>query len=160
MPTRLTCVLCDSRDASWEQGPNDLKQWRCLICGGFSISFQCQVNVSNSDQELKPFLSAATRQAHEQHRPLTLTLKNYISHAESHRWTSVSAKARKILEFIRSRTSFFGQEIPLTPSQDYPLFDAISPEECTALLVHLRDKQLLTKRERDQENYFLTMEGW
>ena len=46
------------------------------------------------------------------------------------------------------------------PLRDYPLFDAISPEECSSLLAHLMDRRFLTRRERDQECYFLTMEGW
>src|SRR6266700_6751779 len=106
MPKNSNCLLCNSWEAEWESGRDDLKYWRCPVCGHFAITFECEVNISHSDEELKPFLSAATRQAYEQNTRLTLTTGNYESHAESHRWTSVSAKALKILEFIRSRTSF------------------------------------------------------
>jgi hypothetical protein len=159
MVKKSNCVLCDSWEADWESGRGDLKHWRCPVCGHFTITFECQVNVSNSDEQLKPFLSAATRQAYEERGPLTLTTDNCQSHAEAHRWTSVNSKARKILEFISRRSSAFGQAVQVAPVTDYPLFDAVSHQECWALIGHLSDQRLLTMSS-DQKNYTLTMAGW
>jgi hypothetical protein len=113
------------------------------------------------DETLQPYLSAETRQASERKRTIVLRRDNYIALADLHRWTSVQEKSRKILERIRSESSFFSQTVPLNPDCDYPLFDAISPVECGALINTLFAKNLISHHTSTSPNdWCLTIEGW
>jgi hypothetical protein len=114
-----------------------------------------------SDGKLRPFLSAATREASERGKLLLIRTDNYEALEDEHRWTSVQQKSRRILEWIRNRSSFFTELVPLDPATDYPLFDAVSREECEALIDHLHESQLISQGPHlASGDWHLTMEGW
>jgi hypothetical protein len=152
------CILC-RKPARFLVG-FDYTPFECARCGRFKMSFECMTNLG-SDLKLRPALSAATRQASERGRQLVLSTDNYAAFEDEHRFTSVQQKSRNILQWIRSRSSFFTEAVPLNPATDYPLFDAVSEQECSALLHHLSEQQLITTGEDiSNTDWQLTMVGW
>jgi len=114
-----------------------------------------------SDGKLWPFLSAATREVSERGKQLLIRIDNYEELANEHRWTSVQQKSHKILEWIRNGSSFFTEIIALNPATDYPLFDAVSSEECEALIHQLHERQLIHQGPNvPSKGWHLTMKGW
>ena len=113
-----------------------------------------------SDGKTRPFLSAATREASERGKWLVIRRDNYEVFENDHRWPSV-AECRKILEWIRNRSSFFSEIVALNPAIDYPLFDAVSTEECQALIHQLYERQLIHHGPNvPSKGWHLTMKGW
>jgi hypothetical protein len=82
-----------------------------------------------------------------------------MSFADAHRWTKVPEKARKILSYLHAKSSSFNDHVSLISARDYPLFDAVSSEECQALLGWLEQEKLALPEEGGQR-YILTMSGW
>jgi hypothetical protein len=92
---------------------------------------------------------------------LILCRDNYQVFEDEHLWTSVQDKCRKILEWIRRKSSFFGAKAPIYPARDYPLFDAVSPAECEYLLNHLSERQLIFHvSAAEPHEWTLSMAGW
>jgi hypothetical protein len=141
------------------------EEFRCRICGRYEMSFELRVDRdirAVGDEVLKVALSAATRQENFfKRRTLKLTLKNYLSYAETHRWTPVSRKFTMALEVGRKQSAHFGASFKLDHKQDYPLFDAVSPEEAWAIIAHLEGNGLISpERVSDEVTYALTAKGW
>jgi hypothetical protein len=152
------CILC-KQSAKLAQNAETMP-FDCPRCGRFYATSEFSDDVAGGDSAL-PALSAATRRASDRGRPLTLTTKTYSALRDEHRWTSVQEKARMILEWIRARSSYFTQAAEIDPSLDYPLFDAVSGEECRALLEHLSARRLITTGEYiEATGWQLTMAGW
>src|SRR5258708_34634669 len=88
------------------------EEFRCETCGRYQMPFELQVDrdiKGIGDRVLKVALSAATKQENFFYgRILKLTLENYLSLAETHRWTSVSRKFQLVLEVGRKRSKHFG----------------------------------------------------
>jgi hypothetical protein len=90
---------------------------------------------SRGDLALFAALSAATKQENFlRKKDLTLTPNNFTSYAYSHRWVTVSEKLRKVLKVAQKRSDHFGAKFELDSRVDYPLFDAVSAEEGSALV--------------------------
>jgi len=129
------------------------------------MSFELQVDrdikgIGNA--VLKVALSAATRQENFfKRRVLKLTLENYLSQAETHRWTPVSRKFQMVLEVGRKQSEHFGASFKLDHKKDYPLFDAVSTDEAWALISHLAGNGLISPEPgSEQVMYALTGKGW
>ena len=153
------CPICESPEVE----SNDFGEFDCFICGPFKIHNATRAALDgrrkNDQKWLFPALSAATRQEKfYRDKHLTLTPDNFLSYANSHRWTSVSEKLHKVLEVARKRSHYFGAPFDLDPARDYPLFDAISADEGQALNVQLTKSGLIEFNGDD--NYILTHRGW
>lgn len=111
---------------------------------------------------IKVALSAATKQENFfKRRVLRLTLENYLTYAETHRWTPISRKFQMVLEASQKLSKHFGASFTLDWKRDYPLFDALSSDEAWALICHLMENQLVSSRSAtDQVTYALTAKGW
>jgi hypothetical protein len=154
----VTCILC-GLSARFLPGTSPTP-FDCPRCGRFKITFECMTNLK-SDGKLRPFLSAATREASERGKVLLLQTDNCDALEDEHRWTGVQEKSRRILEWIRNRSSFFSETVPLDSATNYPLFDAVSEDECDALIEELLQSQLISHgRYLPSRDWQLTMEGW
>ncbi len=85
-----------------------------------------------------------------------------MDYAEAHRWTGVQGKARKVLEYLRDNSPEFAQKISLSYDIDYPLFDAVSPDECLGLVDSLKARDYIHPfpAYNDGMAWSLTMNGW
>jgi hypothetical protein len=117
--------------------------------------------VQELQENIRPYLSAATRQAFGRGKEITLRTDNYLAFADEHRWTTVQEKSRKILEYIRVNTRFYSEIVYMDPTVDYPLFDAITPKECEALTQVLNENGFISRgASKDGTAWTLTMAGW
>ncbi len=130
----------------------------CRICGKYFITPDLAAELANLDRDPMPYLSAATRQADAAGNPILLTQENYEGHIEAHRYTSVSSKARKLLELLARESRFFGQNVRFHRESDYPLIDAISVDEAVQLSEYLHGEKLVHSKSRSE--WALTMNGW
>jgi hypothetical protein len=154
------CELCGSRAARIDRTAPMTIRFKCDVCGEFGATVEA-VRAIRQNGEIRPYVSAATRQASARGKPITLEIDNYLALAEEHRWTSVQAKARKILEYLRDKSSFFAQQVPLSHEIDYPLFDAVAPEECWQLMRTLKaSDHIVHVVVGDRQHWSLTMPGW
>src|ERR1700678_3993818 len=104
------CELCGSRSAAIDRTAPGAIRFNCAVCGEFGATPEAVVAIRQNG-EIRPYVSAATRQASARGKPITLGIDDYLPLAEAHRWTSVQAKARKILEYLRDKSSSFGQKV-------------------------------------------------
>jgi hypothetical protein len=151
-----TCILCGQRARHW-LGPDT--RLECSVCGLYYLRTGADLALSE-DESVRPFLSAATRQASERGKPITLTIDNYGAYADEHRWTSVQTKARKILEYLREKSSYFSHTVEFHCRTDYPLFDAVWPGECSGLMEMLDGRGYIIRDGRLDEAWKLSMDGW
>jgi nucleoside 2-deoxyribosyltransferase len=101
--------------------------------GSFQITQDLSVELSQSNapevNQLRPFLSAYSRQHAESGQTVTLDNGNWRRAAEAHRTIPVPEKVWKLLRLIGSRTTVAGSGIQLNPERDCPLIDAATPYE-------------------------------
>jgi len=153
------CELC-GRPAKIDRTAPIAIRFKCDVCGEFSATVEA-VRAFQQNWEIRVYVSAATRQASARRKPITLGIDNYLALAEEHRWTSVQAKARKILEYLRDKSESFGQKVPLSNDIDYPLFDAVSPGECWDLMSTLKERNHIVQPfKADTKQWSLAMDGW
>ena len=138
----MDCPLCTSR--RWPTHVEDIESIQCAICGKFDVTLELTLDVVNGrlTRQVFPFISAATRQASETDTRLTLTPQNVEAYIEAHRWTTFPEKARKLLTWIAKQSSFFSEGVYFSHKTDYPIIDAVSEQECWAILGHLQQRQL------------------
>ena len=68
-------------------------RFECKPCGYFYVTVEAAHEI-NENAELKPYLSAATRQAFERRKMITLKTDNYQTFADEHRWTRLLSDLR------------------------------------------------------------------
>lgn len=114
--------------------------------------------------ELRPYLSAATRQATEKGRQLRITYANFKEIPEVHQRTRVSEKLDKLLAFLAEKTKVPGGWHIVRFGYDYPVVDARDNEEFKAYLNYLVHKGQLepgsTGGGPGEGNYRITIDGW
>jgi hypothetical protein len=162
-PIQLLCPLCQKPDANWDTHD----RFECSVCGTFELSHKLQVKKLDGarhrgDLALFTALSAATKQENLfRGKDLNLTLENYASHADAHRWTTVSQKLRNALEVAHKRSKHFGAIFELNGLVDYPLFDATSPAEGMALVLQICKNGLINSRSTQNHiSYDISDKGW
>lgn len=135
----------------------------CAVCGRFGITFELVV-----DRDLargagpRPYLSAATRKAHESGRPLTLTTDNWRELEAEQRSIPVSEKLNQLLLFVAARSGGPGGECLIRPWFDYPLIAGRNPAELVRYLEHFVSQGILVtdKTYTDANHYDLSISGW
>jgi predicted nucleotide-binding protein with TIR-like domain len=154
-----TCPIC-GKGARVRVSPTEKHDVTCRTCGVFSMSIELIDDLPSEQgfEQLRPFLSAATRQASESGQPLTLLSTNWREHAEAHATTSISGKAQKLLKFLRERSTALGDTVRFRSSTDFPLMDAASSSECDAILTSLENRGLVEYP--GMGIVALTVDGW
>ena len=153
-----TCPLCN--DEAEVRG--DFKHGSfgitCRRCGHYKITEDAEME-SQTLARLRPFLSAATRQASENRKPITLTTENVSDEARVHRETSPSTRLDKTLLYLaRTRP---GQLTAIKLSHDFTVVSAESSAEFSLYLDYLKEKGLITRdmRPGDEFQCMLTVPG-
>jgi hypothetical protein len=150
------CILCNMPAQCDADDPMTVS---CERCGRYEATYEFSTNI-DSDNASRPYLSAATRQAWSRQKTITLHT-DYLALVEEHRWTSVNAKARKILEYLQAKSAFFSEAVRLSHETDYPLFDAVSAQECFGLMEMLAAKGHIEQAfKTDKKLWKLTIDGW
>jgi hypothetical protein len=134
----------------------------CPRCGEFVITFE--LLKGSIPDNLRPYISAATRQATEEGRQLKITTTNFREIADYKQRTTVSEKLNKSLAYIAKKTGAPGSWHPLRLAYDYPLVDARDEDELKAYLDYLVRQGLLFEEQAtgagNAAAYQLTIEGW
>ena len=141
------CKICGRQDAKNDRallGPGDLYEYSCPRCGSFKIEKRFLFD-GIIDDAMRPYLSAATRQASTEGRVLVLTGGNWRELAEPHSQSSVSRRIEKLLRVIADGCKRPGRLIEITFAQDCSLCDASDEGELTVYLEHLQSKGLVNK---------------
>jgi hypothetical protein len=165
-PQRISCPICQSDQCTYFNDGKRNTHLSCPSCGDFMMTWDLGLEFEATPKELRPYLSAATRQAHEEGKPLTLDTKNWREFAAAQRAISVSAKIERILRIIGQRAALPGGICGIDPDRDHPLFSATSRKELAVYLEHLQDEGLLDGPKASAKglpisgNYAPTIKGW
>ncbi len=136
---------------------------RCKRCGRYRIS-QRLAKTPHVPNDLKPYLSAATRQASDAGKPVLLDVSNLEDLAALHSSVTVSQKVDKALRFAATKCRQPGIVSDLDSNLDYPVADCKSSSEFDQYIGYLVEKNLL-RRYSDElgeptNSYAPTIEGW
>ena len=162
MPT-LPCPIC-KEGAEVLGTPSGSVVYACQRCGEFEFTWEPTRSGGAVSDTIRPYLSAATRQATENGRQLKITTINVRELAELHQRTTVSEKLDKILAFLAKKAQVPGSSHVLRYAYDYPLADARDEKEFTEYLNHLVYQGLLraeaTGNGPKETAYVVTINGW
>jgi hypothetical protein len=112
-----------------------------------------------------PYLSAATRKAHESGRQVLLDTTNWREMEGEQRSIRVSEKLDHLLRLIGGRTATPGRAWRIEPSIDYPLIAASDSVELLSYISHLQQRGFLkvstfAADPNDITECELTIPGW
>jgi hypothetical protein len=112
--------------------------------------------------DLKPFLSAAARQADEAGSPILLTRGNIEELAAPHRSVTVSQKVEKVLRFVAARCEHPGKPVGVSTDEDFPVADCSDGSEFDEYLKYLEEEQLIKRVAAYEVDlaYTPTIKGW
>ena len=163
-----SCPIC-GLEATLQQSSNrDAFTVRCRRCGQFLMAGILIRAIETkfpdpADDELKPYLSAHTRQSSDQGTITGLDIKNWREFAKTHLGTAVSTKIEKLLRLLKLRTKYPGSSAEYQSKFDYPVLDAETEEEAEYLIEHLERRGYVEcYRDEGKKVYRakLTVEGW
>ena len=137
----------------------DYSSVQCSLCGEYKISGTLFDDLHSLVGDLRPYLTAATRQASVAGTKLLLDSRNWREHAEAHRHTSVHRKTEKLLRVIETRSHFPGDPVNVDLDVDYPLIDAVMRHELEYFLKHSEDLGYIN-RPSQRETAILTVKAW
>ena len=122
------------------------------------------VRAPNVPSDLKQYLSAAARQAHEAKIPILLDAYNLEELAAPHRSVSVSQKVEKVLRFVALKCQQPGGTTSVQVHDDFPVADCSNWSELNQYLEYLEDEELVKCFTDDLGNrtttYTPTIKGW
>jgi len=174
---KLTCLICERpgipSTQTTDQFHHDLYAYDCPLCGRYTASFEFAVTFDRNRGEYEPvtpFLSAATRQASEDGRPLTLTMENWEDLANAHSQTGIVGRLEMLLTYVARKCERPGANVLLMADQDYAVCDAATVAEFQYYVKCLvAEKQWLYEADPIRRNmgvetgspsYGLTIKGW
>lgn len=118
---------------------------------------------------LEPYLSAATRQAHEANAPIRLTRDNLEELAEPHVSVPISQKVEKVLRYVAMKCGQPGAVVSVHIEEDFPVANCSDAAEFNQYLEYL-DEEKLVKRHTTKSYidnlgnptgiYSPTIKGW
>jgi hypothetical protein len=137
----------------------------CELCGTYELPQTARLLVDSCPKELRPFLTANTRQNWELYGRIVRIEDNWVELAESDRHTSVHQRAEKLLRAIERRTPQPGAVVTLRPEIDYPLVDALDSKGLHYFVDHLSALDYVDKFEPRNVGETglkvrLTVKGW
>lgn len=135
----------------------------CKRCGEYFITDRLlKFRDLNEKLESKSQqLSGYCRELHEQEqKPPTLTSENYMNLSDSYMVPDiddVNGKAEKLLQRLKDKSNYYGDEVRLNYTYDYPLAYSANRSEFREIVNFLEDSHLITI---DTDDVKLTAEGW
>src|ERR1035437_2074872 len=158
----LQCPLCASEAKFWGALPETV--FDCAVCGRFKMTFELTAD-RDMESQVHPYLSAATRKAHESGRTLTLDMNNWQELEDEQRSIRVSEKLIQLLRLIAERSGAPGHEWNLVITRDYTLIAARDAAELESYISHLNKRGFLGRSEAPghADGTFkiqLTIPGW
>ncbi len=153
------CPLCDAEPISaTRQADKDAYEMECRRCGKFSISGTLYSS-RDIPIALRPWLSAYTRQSHEQGKLSEMLVSSNIQ-ALGQAMQNISPKGRAtgLLQMLIRRTSHVGAPVEFAPEWDYPLATAQNSQEAMFHIGELKTKGLI--RFHDMTHLLVTHDGW
>jgi hypothetical protein len=116
-------------------------------------------------QEMRPSLSAATRQSHTYGKPINLTTSNWRELAALHSFVPISERVNKLLRFVANRCQRPGTVTSIDLYKDYPMADCADWSELSQYLDYLTERKLLREYYDDDPSHTIpgyapTIEGW
>lgn len=157
------CPICGIESRVDRFRDQDAFQVQCKRCGLYTTSRTLMgllPDLSGEDGQLRPYLSAYTRQAGTTGAGTMLTTDNWRQLAEGYRLTPVPQKLRKALRLIADRSSSLGTSVLVDREMDYPAVDAANPAELDYLLDHLREAGHLSPGGGGGARFVVTVKGW
>jgi endogenous inhibitor of DNA gyrase (YacG/DUF329 family) len=159
----VSCPVC-GEPSYYSPTSSTINLWKCERCGGFEMTEFLEETKHVIADDLRPYLSAATRQASERGRRLRITTTNFEEIADVHRRTRVSEKLDKLLEFLAEKTKVPGGLHIVRFAYDYPVADARNREEFEAYLNYLVRRGTLeggsTGGGPGEGIFVITIDGW
>ena len=157
---KATCILCGAPLEVLQPIREPDFPVKCVRCGTYRISGRGYV-VPIIPDELKPYLSAAARQASDAGSPLLVDVSNLEELAAPHKALSISQRVRQVLLFIGRQVSLpGGTPYKLVSDDVYPQADCRSKEELDTYVRHLVSKGLLEAVHNQGGIYKPTIDGW
>ena len=154
------CPLCDAEvlEGSRHLPDRDAVRVVCRRCGGF-VADGALVSIANVPVELRPLLSAYTRQCHENGvTPEMLTTANLEALASTVAIGSPAEKFERLLAILADRTAYPGAPVAFSPERDFPLIAGKNPAEAVYHRDALGGRGFVELRGGDQ--VVVTHAGW
>jgi hypothetical protein len=137
------CRICDDgfvKNKVVSLAGSAIIEFSCERCGFYMMTRNFDLNVVIRD-DLRPYLSAAARQAHEGGSPITFHENNDLTEiAKRHSATRVGERLDKLLRHLSRQWEVL---VPLNTYRDYPLADARDESQFDVYLTHLVDAGLI-----------------
>lgn len=176
MNTLTSCPICGYHKFKQFPRPlNDVYFIQCYRCGEFEITEECIIyrDIAEKINKVGYILSGLSRELYENggKRP-TFKTTNIDDHIKSYLvpdLTHIEEKIKKLLQHLRAKTEYFGQEIELGEVETVvPLAYAKNSHELMALFTLMTEKKLagvgVTTNERDdgarRVKITLSANGW
>jgi hypothetical protein len=162
-PQSARCPVCDQLATYRHHTRTIGNVYDCLRCGSYVATLEFIQDVpSIIPNPLRPYLSAATREASERDKPITLTTDNWRDLAEQYQRATVTARVDKLLEAIARKSGSPGVYVPLTYENDYPLAGALNHTELVSYLDYLHGEHLVFPNDTSNRGgaYKLSIAGW
>ncbi|MFI5399300.1 MAG: hypothetical protein ACHQ9S_27540 [Candidatus Binatia bacterium] len=145
-PTACRICLQTGGVSSNTQFDNDIRTVSCARCGRYRITLSAYEDVDNNKQfrEASYLISGVTRNAAERGAPLLIRTDNlHQLLASALRPSTVGEAADRLLEWIASKSSKFGESVPVDGRTDYPIIYGKDNEEFVYILDHLKQRDFV-----------------
>jgi hypothetical protein len=154
------CPIClGDLDLINRTGGRDAFEITCRTCGEFVCSGTFLSAFPAVEDQLRPYLSAYTRQQFEAGNHAEVDTGNWKALAEPHFRTGLQQKLEKLLRVIERHSTGHGAWVKMDLDHDYPLIDAAAWDQ----LKYFLDEGVRTgclESHGDPWHFRLTPRGW
>lgn len=165
--TQPTCSICgnhaDRIDPLYGPSGGIRAAFRvhCPTCGTYDISEMMSVNAKRLSAEDRYRLSAITRQASQQGKPIELLTGNTEELLRTMHQPGPVEQADLVLEYLAARMPAGGKPVPLASKTDYPIAHAHGPEGLQFIVNSMAKDGLIERTDQSAlPHYRITMAGY
>lgn len=154
------CPLCSHSPVQVQPVPGRATvEINCSLCGTFRVPG----GMSPFRSEIRPLLSIYTRTRSADGEKAELSSQIVEEVAKQVTAITIENKRSRIVSYLKSRSSFMGDWVPVDLSVNWPLFCTRSAKELQFLLEDLRANGIVESKNSvfdDPPAYRLTIKGW
>ncbi len=169
----VNCPLCDLptiEDVKIRRSPtgNGSYEVQCPRCGEYGISeyFIIAMDVKAKMIENSYAMSGLARECFEFNKKHPVFWKDgfeeYLAKQDVPEKYDIEAKAKKLLQYLKEKSKYYGDKTRITYIKDYPLAYAINANEFISLIELLEDSSLANLKGKDNVgvSIALSQKGW
>ena len=167
MDETKTCVLCN-RTINHDEGIGVVDTYRadCPVCGRYILNGLGSIGLRSMSKDDKAMLSAYVRDVNEfgsgECRLLDFDEQQMSDIIEQYKKKSLEDKVDNFIKYLMKKTEYFGQEIEIHFTTDYPITYSKNVTEFENIFSHVKQQEFIecdmTKNEVQYPK--LSVKGW